>query len=50
MKNDTWKSKLKDYSFRKTCDCFKEKKFIIKYITICLSVMSLSHASEEAKK
>ena len=47
---------LKDYSYRKICDdCFKEKKFITKYIrfffycTVCLSVTSLSHTSEERK-
>ena len=45
---------LKDYSYRKICNvCFKEKKFITKYVrfffycTVCLSVMSLSHTSEE---
>ena len=48
---------LKDYPYRKICDnCFKEKKFITKYIrfffycTVCLSVTSLSHTSEEGKK
>ena len=48
--------KLKDYSYRKNCDdCFKEKKFITKYTrfffycTVCLSVTSLSHTSEEGK-
>ena len=47
---------LKDYSYRKICDdCFKEKKFITKYIrfffycTVCLSVRSLFHTSEEGK-
>ena len=47
---------LKDYSYIKICDdCFKEKKFITKYIrfffycTVCLSVTSLSHTSEEGK-
>ena len=45
---------LKDYSYRKTCDdCFKEKKFITKYIrfffysTVCLNLTSLSHTYEE---
>ena len=48
---------LKDYSYRKICDdCFKEKKFITKYIgfffhcTVCLSVTSSSHTYEEGKK
>ena len=47
---------LKDYSYIKICDdCFKEKKFITKYIrfffycTVCLSVTSLSHTSEKKK-
>ena len=47
---------LKDYSHRKICDdCFKEKKFITKYIrlffycTVYLSVTPLSHTSEEGK-
>ena len=47
----------KDYSYRKIYDdFFKEKKFITKYIrfffycTVCLSVTSLSHTSEEGKK
>ena len=47
---------LEEYSYRKTCDnCFKGKKFIIKYIRfffyckVCLSVTSLSHCSEEGK-
>ena len=47
---------LRDYSYRKICDdCFKEKKFITKYIrfflycAVCLSVKSLSHISEEGK-
>ena len=47
---------LKDYSYIKICDdCFKEKKFITKYIrfffycTVCLSVTSLSHTSKEGK-
>ena len=46
----------KDYSYRKICDdCFKEKQFITKYIrflfycTVCLSVMSFSHACKERK-
>ena len=45
---------LKDYSYRKTCDdCFKEKKFITKYIrfffycAVCLNLTSLSHTYEE---
>ena len=44
------------YSYRKICDdCFKEKQFITKYIrflfhcTVCLSVMSSSHTSEEGE-
>ena len=44
---------LKDYSYRKISDdCFKEKKFITKYITfffyctVCLSIIT----SEEGKK
>ena len=47
---------LKDYSYRNICaDCFKEKTFITKYLrfffycTICLSVTSLYHTSEERK-
>ena len=47
---------LKGDSYRKICnDCFKEKKFIAKYIrslfycTVCLSVTSLSHTSEKGK-
>ena len=47
---------LKDYSYRKICnDCCKEKKFITKYMrfffywTVCLSVTSLSHTSEDGK-
>ena len=49
--------KLKDYSYRNICyDCFREKKFITKYIifffycTVCLSVTSLTHTFEEGKK
>ena len=52
-RNHRW---TKDYSHRKICDdCFKEKKFITKYIrfffycTVCLSIASLSHTSEEGK-
>ena len=47
---------LKDYSYRQTYDFIKEKKFITKYIrfffycTVCVSVASLSHTSEEGKK
>ena len=48
--------KLKDYSYIKIWDdCFKEKKFLTKYIrfffycTVCVSVMSLSHTFEEGK-
>ena len=47
---------LKCYSYRKNCDdCFKEKKFITKYVRfffycmVCVSVVSLSHTSEEGK-
>ena len=47
---------LKCYSYRKNCDdCFKEKKFTTKYVrfffycTVCGSVASLSHTSEEGK-
>ena len=47
---------LKDCSYRKNCDdCCKEKKFITKcmrlffYCTVCLSVASLPHTSEEGK-
>ena len=48
---------LKDYSCIKICgDSFKEEKFITKYrrfffyCTVCLSITSLSHTSEEGKK
>ena len=48
---------LKGDSYRKICnDCFKEKKFIAKYIrfffycTVCLTVKPFSHTSEEGKK
>ena len=44
------------YSYRNICDgCFKEKKCNTKYIgfffycTVCLSVTSFSHTSEEGK-
>ena len=47
---------LKDYLYIKICDdCFKEKKFITKYVrfffscTVCLSVTSLSYTSGEGK-
>ena len=47
---------LKDYSYTKICDDYlKVKKFIKKYIkisfycTVCSSVTSLTHTSEEAK-
>ena len=47
---------LKGYSNRKNCDdCFKEKKFITKYIrfsfycSLFKSVTSLSHTSDEGK-
>ena len=47
---------LKDYSYRKISDvCFKEKKFVTKYVrfffycTFCSIVSSLSHTSEEGK-